>query len=221
MRDVEKTEISQYANSPTMMRLVRNMNEYIRPDADIDAFFSYVWDVSTAQGFGLNIWGRIVGISRSLLIPSAGSYFGFQTGAEDTFPFGQEPFWDGVDAATQTYLLSDDSYRTLIMAKALSNISSATAPAINQLLRNVFPGLRCYLNDLGNMMIRYTFESILTPLQFAIVTQSGIMLRPAGVDATMIQIALPAFGFSEAGTITAAPFGSAPFISQGATSGIL
>ena len=222
MIEVKKTIISQYANSPTMRRLIADMNEYIDPRADIDAFFDYVWNVETAQGFGLNIWGRIVGIGRYLNIPQAGANFGVQDGSspDDSLPFGQGPFYGG-PTATDSYALSDESYRTLILAKALSNISAATAPAINQLLRNVFPGLRCYVSDLGNMMMRYTFENVLTPLQFAIVTQSGILLRPAGVYGTMIATALPLFGFKEGGTDSFAPFGQSPFVSPGATHGVV
>ena len=70
MIDVERTIISQYANSATIVQLVQNMNTYLDPRADFDNFFDYVWNVESAQGFGLDIWGRIVGISRELLIPA-------------------------------------------------------------------------------------------------------------------------------------------------------
>jgi hypothetical protein len=66
------------------------------------------------------------------------------------------------------------------------------------------------------MTMRYTFEFLLTPYEFAIMTQSGALPRPAGVDATLITTNIPVFGFSEAGTGSAAPFGQAPFIQEGA-----
>jgi hypothetical protein len=217
MKDFEQTVISQYANSPTIMRLIHNMNTYIDPTADIDNFYDFIWNVDTAQGFGLDIWGEIVNISRYLLISEAQTYFGFQDGLSnaDYAPFGQESFYSGEAAATQTYALSDDNYRTLIMAKALANISISTPSSINQLLRNIFGG-RAYCVDLGNMMMQYIFEYVLTPLQRAIITQSGIMLRPTGVYATMMTTVLPCFGFSESGTYSAAPFGQAPFITEDA-----
>ncbi|KAG1385447.1 hypothetical protein G6F59_017398 [Rhizopus arrhizus] len=37
----DRTVISQYANSPTRRQLIRNMDEYINPDADFDAFYDY------------------------------------------------------------------------------------------------------------------------------------------------------------------------------------
>ena len=216
MIDFEKTIISQYGNSPTILQLVQNMNAYLDPRADFDAFFDYVWNVDTAQGFGLDIWGRIVNIRRELQIPNAPVYFGFKDALPGSYPFDEAPFYDGTPPATQTYKLSDDAYRKLILTKALANIASSNAPSLNQLLQNMFADRgRCYVNDMGGMQFRYTFEFDLTPQEYAIVTQSGVLPRPAGVNAILFQSALPLFGFSEAG-LSAAPFGQGVFIPQGA-----
>lgn len=216
MITVERTIISQYANSATIVQLVRNMNTYLDPRADFDAFFDYVWNVESAQGFGLDIWGRIVGISRELVIPAAPLYFGFKDALPGSYPFDDQPFYDGTASATQTYLLADDAYRQLILVKALANILATNAPSLNQLLQNMFAGRgRCYVNDLGGMALRYTFEFDLAPYEFAIMTQSGALPRPAGVNASLFQSALPLFGFSEAG-VSAAPFGQGVFVPQGA-----
>ena len=216
MIDVERTIISQYGNSPTILQLIQNMNAYLDPRADFDAFFDYVWNVDTAQGFGLDIWGRIVNIRRELLIPAAPLYFGFKDALPGSYPFDEAPFYDGTPPATQTYKLADDAYRKLILTKALANIASSNAPSINQLLQNMFADRgRCYVNDMGGMQFRYTFEFDLTSQEYAIVTQSGVLPRPAGVNAILFQSALPLFGFSEAG-LSAAPFGQGVFIPQGA-----
>ena len=216
MLNVEQTIISQYGTSATITQLVRDMNAHIDPRADIDAFYSYVWNVDTAQGFGLDIWGRIVGISRALQIPDTADYFGFNEATGSAHSFGESPFYAGLAPATQTYLLGDDAYRQLILVKALANISATDAPTINLLLRNMFAGRgRCYVNDLGGMVLRYTFEFDLTAYEFAIITQAGALPRPAGVGAVMFASALPLFGFSEAGG-SAAPFGEGIFVPQGA-----
>lgn len=216
MINVEQTIISQYGNSATITQLVQNMNDYIDPRTDFDNFYDFVWNIETAQGFGLDIWGRIVDIGRELQIPVVTQFFGFKEGA-GTYPFNEQPFWDGTPPATQTYILADDAYRQLILVKALSNITATNARSVNQLLQNMFAGRgRCYVNDLGNMSLRYTFEFLLTDYEFAIMTQSGAIPRPAGVGASLINVVLPTFGFSEAGTLSAAPFGQAPFIQEGA-----
>ena len=210
MIDVEQTIISQYGNSATITQLVRNMNGYVDPRADFDAFFDFVWNVETARGFGLDIWGRIVDISRQLKIEHV-DWFGYQEGL--LFPFGEAPFFTNL-GSTSTFTLADDAYRKLILTKALSNIASTTAPALNQILQNMFAGRgRCYVNDLGLMRMRYTFEFALEPYELAIMTQSRALPRPAGVGAILVTVEMPAFGFREAGD--AAPFDQAPFISPG------
>ena len=216
MLNVEQTIISQYGTSATITKLIQNMNEYLDPRADFDTFFDFVWNVETAQGFGLDIWGRIVGIARELTINAQQSYFGFSDALPGSHPFDEAPFYVGDPGATQTYKLADDAYRQLILVKALANISATNAPALNQLLQNMFAGRgRCYVNDLWGMALRYTFEFDLTPYEFAIMTQSGALPRPAGVNASLFQSALPLFGFSEAG-VSAAPFGQGVFVPQGA-----
>ncbi len=140
-----------------------------------------------------------------------GPYFGFQDGVDDFQPFGQAPF-RLADAATDTYQLSDTAYRTLILVKAMSNIIATTSPALNALLQYLFAGRgRAYVNDLGNMQMRYTFEFALEPFEYAILTQSGALPHPAGVETFIFTAALPLFGFSEAGTESAAPFGEGIF----------
>ena len=213
MQNVEKTIISQYANSPILCQLIQNMNQYIDQTANFQAFYDFVWNVDTAQGFGLDILGRIVDVSRTLKIPGAAATFGFDDGLNDYAPFGQAPFASG-DAATSSYTLPDDIYRTLNLIKALANISATTVPALNQQLNNLFKGRgRCYVNDMGNMSMRYTFEFVLQPFESAIILQSGAFPKPAGVDVNYLQI-IPSstFGFKE--SLTFAPFNSGAFFNQ-------
>ncbi|MDX3986178.1 MAG: DUF2612 domain-containing protein [Achromobacter sp.] len=214
----DRTVISQYANSPTLRQLIRNMDEYINPDADFDAFYDYVWNVETAQGFGLDIWGRIVGVGRMLTIPGAGTYLGYQeaytvpTAATGAQPFGQAPMYVGT-TSSQTYRLADDAYRKLILVKALANISDCTSPSLNRLLSNLFAGRgRCYVSDTGQMEFRYVFEFALEPYEIAILTQSGAIPKPAAVLANVLQVDLPTtFGFNEA---LMQPFGSGVFFTS-------
>src|SRR5579859_3536106 len=141
MINVEETIISQYGNSSTIGALIQGMNLNIDPAADIDNFYNTIFNVSTANIFGLAIWSRIVGIPNSLIV------------------------------ALGTYLSDADTFRSLIMLKALSNISRASAPAINQLLQNWIGGTnpRAYVNDLGSMSMVYRFEFPLTPQQLLIL----------------------------------------------------
>jgi hypothetical protein len=213
MENPLRTVISQYANAPTLLQLIENANSYIDPKANFDAFVGMVWDLRSAEGIGLDIWGRIVGVDRTLKIPGNEPYFGYQTGDSSWQPFGQAPFVSGTPA-TQNYVLSDDAFRTLIFVKAAANIAATTSPAINALLRRLFAGRgRVYVNDLGNMQMRYTFEFYLQPYEMALLTQSGALPRPAAVSIYLLQAPNgEMFGFAEAGDTE--PFGQGTFLSQ-------
>lgn len=209
MQNIEQTIISQYANSPTLVQLVKNFNDYIDPAADIDAFLTNVMDVQTATGFGLDIWGRIVGVTRNIKVTQAQSNFGFSEGLNYQ-PFGQAPFYAG--SSSNVYSLSDDAFRTLILVKALANISDCSVASFNRLLQNLFAGRgRCYVQDTGAMQLRYVFEFDLLPYEASIIQNSGAFPRPAGVKAFAVSVT-PAstFGFSEASSFQ--PFGQGTFM---------
>lgn len=178
--------MSQFSNSPTLRQLIFNMNDYIDPRADIDKFYDLMWNVDTAVGFGLDVWGRIVGVGRVLNVAS-GEYLGFEeTSDPSLMPWNQAPWYAG-GPVSANYPLSDDGFRTLILAKALANITDCSIPAINQVLRNLFPGRgACYVTDGENMSMTYTFKFLLTPVESSIVQNSGVLPRPAGVSATVV-----------------------------------
>ena len=156
MNNIFQTVASQYANSPTMLALINTFNEAIDPASDIDNIIARILQVDTAQGFGLDICGRIVGVSRT--IPT-----------------------------TPATVLTDNQFRQLILLKALANISRASSYSINTLLMDWMAGRgRAYVNDLGNMEIRYMFEFALANFEIGIITQSGIFLRPSGVGGWMV-----------------------------------
>lgn len=185
-KQLEQTIISQYANSPTILALIGTLNQCVDPQADFDAFYNTIWNVDTAVGFGLDIWGRIVGL-----------------------PTGRYIYTDPVT------VLDDTQFRNLILAKALSNISITSSPAINQLLNFYFAGRgRCYVNDQGNMQMRYTFEFPLEPFEIQIMSQPGIFLRPSGVGVSLIVFTFPCFGFSEANSADYTGFDQAPFAQE-------
>lgn len=195
MIDFEATIESQYANSPTLVQLITNMNQYIDPTNNINSFFSLIWNVDTAVGFGLDVWGRIVGVGRVLKVATA-TYFGFKgPGGASGVPWNQGIFYNGYTPVTANYTLLDEPYRALILAKALANICNATIPAINQILINLFgptgplpvPG-NCYVTDGEDMTMTFTFGAPLNPVQTAIVYQSGVLPKPAGVLATVVQL---------------------------------
>jgi beta-lactam-binding protein with PASTA domain len=195
--DFEATVISQYANSPIILQLVNNLNQYIDQSANFANFYNFVWNVDTAVGFGLDVWGKIVGVSRLLQIPNTTDYVGFDNGTRSppdwqSMGSNQPPgppvggaMYTGYNATT-AYLLGDDAYRQLILAKAFANIAATTAPAINQILQNLYgPGTAWVLNT-GPMAISYNLSFKPSAIQLAILEQSGVIPTPPGVSVTIV-----------------------------------
>lgn len=190
MENVEQTIISQYANSPTIVQLIQNMNEYLDPRTNFQQFYDYIWNVDTAQGFGLDILGRIVGVNRLLKIPGVSKIFGFKTPGNPPAwqPFGFGSFSRGA-SSTRSFALPDNAYRVLVLAKALANIIATNSRSLNQLIRNMFPNRgRAYVIDLGDMRMQYTFEFSVTVWEFAMLTTSGVLPSPAGVEVSVVVI---------------------------------
>ena len=123
MRNLKDTVISQYAHSPVMLSLIQSWDGAIDPAADLQAFYDTVWNVETAQGWGLDVWGRIVGISRNIDMQPEDEYVGF---AQGFTPFAGGT-WAGDGDTRRTFRLHDDMYRRVIMFKAMSNIIYAAA----------------------------------------------------------------------------------------------
>jgi len=218
VNNYRETLLAQYANSPTITGIIERFNDCIDPSVDLDQFFEMIWNIETAQGIGLDFWGKVVDISRQLQIDQELDYFGYDeafTGTGSNIqPFNQAPFYNG-PLATQTYTLSDDAYRKLIMLKAMSNVSDCTAPSMNRLLNFIFGNSgRCFVQDVGDMQMRFVFEFDLTAVEKAILTRSNAIARPTGVQLTIIiQLDTSAtFGFAEAGL---QPFDQGVFFSEG------
>jgi len=148
----QATIAAQWANSPVLMALLENINEYMDQRWSLDLFYRDVWDVSQAQGYGLDVWGRIVGVGRSFTYKSV------------------------------TYTLADSDFRTLVLVKAMANICDSSAPSYNRLLTALLEGLgRAYVVDTGGMTMAVVLEFLLTPTEEATLVGSGVFPHPGGV----------------------------------------
>jgi hypothetical protein len=152
MRDFDRTVISQYSDSPTLVRLITNLNIYFDPQANLQSFYDLIWNVDTAEGYGLDVWGRIVGISRFVRVPTD-RWFGFgEAGTLNTDPWDQSAFYNGQELF-RILVVDDESYRRMILTKAATNITDCSIPAINKILTEVaFPNRgKAYVTDGRNV----------------------------------------------------------------------
>lgn len=182
-----QTVVGQYQNSPTLLRLISDFNQYIDPSLNFEQFLQMVWNIDTAAAFGLDVLGRILNVSRQINVPKI-------------FP---------ATVAPGLLSLTDEPYRALLRAKALSNISASSAPGINGVLRALFAGRgNAFSENLGNMHMRYKFLFALQAYEYGIMAQSQALPQPAGVQTEIFSVQ-PYFGFTEANSWST--FGEAPF----------
>lgn len=193
MINVADTILTQYADSQKLKSMIYSFNEAVGIDGFIDDFYDMIWNIETAGTYGLDIWGKIVVVSRLLTVTENKIYFGFNEATttppviDDPQPFNQAPFYSG-NALTSTVTLSNDIYRKLIMMKAAANISDCTIQNMNKLLMYMFgESGRCYVRNDGEMVMSYVFEFKLSDAELAIVQSSGALPSPVGVTVNIIQ----------------------------------
>ena len=190
--------ISQYANSLKILGLVQNFDKNINIANDLENFYNYVFNLETCLTYGLDVWGRIVDVSRIVNIIVDGDFFGFKQGSGETWNNGV--FYSGHPFSVK-YLLDDTTYRKLIYYKAMLNLSDLSIPSINKLLTFFFAGRgKCYCVDYGDMQMALIFEFPLEPFEIAIFSNSNCVPRPCGVKSRVIQLLTDEYlGFKDTG----------------------
>lgn len=186
MQNVRATIQRQFANSANLLGFLDRLNLALDQITNLEAFYAQVWNILTATGYGLDVWGRIVGVSRVLQVSTV-AYFGFEEANSTTRTgWNQSPWYSG-ETTTSNFALADDAYLQLILAKAAYNITDGSIRSINSILMTLFGPLNpCWCTDNGGMVMTYTFTYALSPTNEAIVYQSGVLPRPAGVATSVV-----------------------------------
>jgi hypothetical protein len=180
--NVWKTILSQFANSPILTRLIENMFAYLDQTVNFQSFFDTVMNLDTAQGYGLDVWGRRLNVGRTLTVPGDQVYFGYEEAGQTAQPFNQAQFYSGQQIGSN-FILTDSAYRVLLFAKAAANICDGSIPAINAILMTLFPNRgNAYVVDNLDMTMTFKFQFTLSPVELSIVGQSGVLPTSTGVS---------------------------------------
>jgi hypothetical protein len=187
------TILAQYADSPKLRSIIETFNTTMDTGTFLDDFYDVIWNIETADTYGLDVWGKIVVVSRLLTVTPSEKFFGFGEATnptpviDDPQPFDQAPFYTG-EQLTSTVSLTNDAYRKLIMLKAMANITDCTIPNMNKMLMYMFGSSgKAYVRNDGGMVMTYVFEFKLSTVELAIVQSSGALPSPAGVTVNIEQ----------------------------------
>lgn len=140
-------------------------------EVDIENFYNNIFNIQTANSYGLDVWGGRLNISRRLKIDD------------------------------KTVALEDKDYRFLLLVKAMANISNCTIPNLEDILNFVFKERgTVYVFDTGIMTMKYTFDFYLDEMEKAILDLPGIPPKPTGVGLTIAELPRKKlFGFNKTG----------------------
>ena len=196
--DIAETVQSQYATSKRMRAVIDAFWQAINPKSDIDLLYRKLVNPRTAEGYGLDVWGRIVAIGRSYLaVDDDTPYFGFDPPEgvknERLNSFGNAPFYKQVMGKVR---LADTMFRTYVFLKALINISNSSLASLNQAVKLLFPDADIQILHTGTMVLRVLVLSPMSESDKAAL--DNLPWLPAGVGLEMYQVITPTFGFAGA-----------------------
>ena len=196
--DIAETVQSQYATSKRMRAVIDAFWNAINPKADIDLLYKKLVNPRTAEGTGLDVWGRIVAIGRSYLAAEdTNPYFGFDPpeGVKNDRlgTFNVTPFYKKIMGKIR---MADTMFRTYVFLKALINISNSSLAGLNQMVKLLFPDADVRILHTGTMALRVLVLSPMSESDKAALY--NLPWLPAGVGLEMYQVVTPTFGFAGA-----------------------
>lgn len=158
-----------------------------------DDWVADVFDLRTANDFGLNVWAII--LNQSIYVNNAPDVL-----LKPTWGFGEfyVNFTRGNFASKTggTYQLPTETARLLLRLRYFQLTSSGTVPEINRMLKYLFGDLgAAYLLDDLDMTQQYIFTFPLTSEMQYIFNNFDVLPRPAGVKSSFYQAAVLRFGF--------------------------
>ena len=200
--DVGLTIQSQYSASPHIVALVNGFWASLDPTADIELIYNKMINPITAEGFGLDVWGRIVAIGREYASKDVTSpYWGYKTPQGIINPrmrnFNNAPFYKEITGKVK---LNDQAYRTYIFLKAMINIGNGSLSSLNRMISVPFPSVKTVLLHVDTMVLRIVIQSELA--QSDLDALLNLPWLPAGVGLEVYQVITPTWGLEGSGLET-------------------
>ncbi len=198
---IDLTIQSQYSDSPHIKGVIHSYYDFVNPQKDIDLIYDKMINLYTAEGYGLDVWGRIVNIDREYVaVDEQYDYLGFDNrpyNMDRIETFNNAPFYKVVNGKVQ---LQDDAYRTYILIKALLNISNVSLNSLNYIFKQLFPDTNIFVLHTNTMTLRLLVIGAFSESQKGAI--KNIDWLPAGVDLQFYHIITPTFGFKGSGLET-------------------
>lgn len=192
--DILATIQSQYAASGRIVSLGELYWQMLDPTSDVSLMVAKMVNPATAVGVGLDVWARIVAVTRQLTVKRMyQEHLGFRKLWADSYTnsFNNAPFYnpDWYDSIT----LDDETLRNYVFVKALLNIGTSTLYDINMICGLIVPsGLRVVHS--GTMALRLLATEEIA--QDKLSAFLNLPWCPTGVGVDYYKVVGPTFGFN-------------------------
>lgn len=177
--DLMRALLWQYNDAARLEALVRQKQTWY--DTNQSAFWSDwvadVFDLRTANDFGLSVWAIILDIP--LVVASA-----VDPVDKPIWGFGQyrENFTNGNFAAISSSALSTEQKRLVLRLRYFQLVNDGAVTEINAFFAYLFAPLGpAYVKDGYDMRARYVFNFPLPSALEVVLTEFDLLPRPAGV----------------------------------------
>lgn len=184
--------ILQYTGQPKAQATVQAIAQTLTIYEIIRAVEN-AYDVDTALGPQLDILGKYVGVSRTVIgTVFTRTYFGYTlygtsppyAGISGYSVYGVTPpdvqFRTYQESNQSIYTLTDNELRTVLKIKIVLNYFQSSLKDADDNLPNYFNG-RAIITDLMDMRVSYIFEDSVKRL-VSIAISEGLLIRPTGVS---------------------------------------
>lgn len=152
-----------------------------------------VFDLRTANDFGLSVWARILNVPLLAIAPSSGTreVFGF---GDENLNFENGNFGRDASAALN---LSTEQRRLALRLRYFQLTTRGTVPEVNAFLAYLFggQGLVYVLDSLDMTEATYVFTFLPDPSVTFVLQQFDLLPRPAGVGVRILINPADVFGF--------------------------
>jgi len=192
--DLLQALLWQYTDASRLQKVLERKSDwYAANQRDFwSNWYRDVFDLTTANDFGLAVWARILGVPLVAAVPASGDrpVFGF---GEYNLNFNNGNFGvnnSGVQA------LTTEQKRLVLRLRYFQLISNGSIPQINYFMSLVFGSLgSVYVLDGYDMTMVYVFTFILPASVRFVLENFDILPRPAGVELEILVQPGNAFGY--------------------------
>lgn len=189
--DLLRAILWQYDRAGALQLLLRQKAEWYETEHSEfwRSWYDDVFNLQTANEFGLGVWGVILGIPLSIGQPGTGDRPVWGFGVHNR-PFNRGGFGRGSDGVAGLTL---EQKRLVLRLRYYQIVSDGSIPFANYTLREVF-GYGYALDGL-NMTMTYVFPAELSSAVRLVLEEFDLLPRPAGVKVNILVAPGKEWGF--------------------------